>query len=287
MSLTNNPIFAKIKKQFETDKNKRTEDSEMSVKLLIFDKDGVIFDTEPGKTKSYWLALRELAKIAGLKEVPDESLDPIHHFWDEADYCVWHTKYLTGKSRQEAVSGNFDRIGKMIDQVMAEQSAAVGEALAGGGKEVKKELVNPKLLSDNQRIFSALRLNLYNDIPLCERARPIKPTIGLMKMAIRAGNRIALITESEYERTVREMEQLIPLGLNLLCFRVAACKDGIFVAGQKTAEGGEKQEMYKRIMSLAACEPQECLVVEDTDKGQAAALAAGLTCLMVSFPGAS
>ena len=244
--------------------------------LVIFDKDGVLFDTEPGKTLSYWLALTDA--ILGIElQLRDGG-------WDRESYIKWHTQTLTGKGRVEVVQrilDNFPEVAKAIDR----QMGPLLEQLNHSGEEVAKELFSNKFPRGEERVFSALRLRCYNAVPISERCIPIARMISFANDLVQHWNPLALITESELSRTKEELKFYGGMFAQGGIFNLIACKDGIIDrSGEKVAQGSTKDEMYRTILKIMKVRPEDCLAIEDTDKGREQARKAGIACLQVFFP---
>ncbi len=246
--------------------------------LVIFNKDGVLFDTEPGKTLSYWLAMTDIT--LGV----ENHLRLREGGWDKDEYIRRHTQLLTGKGRVE-VAQNILRDFPYVARVIAQKMEELTERLKGSGEEVAKELTSDAFSQPEERVFSALRLQHYNEIPLSERCQPISKMIAFVNHLARKGVVLALITESGLIRTKKELEfyaDMFAPGT----FAVVACKDGIVNcrSGRKVAKGGAKDEMYKKVLKVTKTKPNDCWAIEDTDKGREQARKAGITCLQVFFP---
>lgn len=242
--------------------------------LVIFDKDGVLFNTEPEKTRSYWLALEDLNRISGQDLLGQEC---------QENYLVWHAENLTGGKRPEVVSKVLEKFGAVGEWLEAHLAQITDEILAANDKEAVGELKSDKLPTPVQRVFSALRIKLYNQIPLPRRCPPIGKMIDALRFLDQAGIPVALITESELSRTLAEFNVN---SISLEIFVLLACTDGIIDGrtGEKLAPGGKKSEMYERIAALTQTELASCWSIEDTDKGRDQALKAGVSCLQVFFP---
>ena len=244
--------------------------------LVIFDKDGVLFDTETGKTLSYWLALTD-ATLGIELQLRDGG-------WDQASYIKWHTQTLTGKGRVEVVQrilDNFPEVEKAIDR----QMGPLFEQLSHSGEEVTKELSSNKFLRGEERVLSALRLRCYNAMPISERCIPIAKMISFANALVQNWNPLALITESELSRTKEELKFYGGMFAQGGIFNLIACKDGIIDrSGEKVAQGSAKDEMYRTILRIMKARPEDCLAIEDTDKGREQARKAGIACLQVFFP---
>lgn len=247
---------------------------------FIFDKDGVLVDTEEGKIRSYYNVLKE--KISD--KIPT---------WEK--YCKWHTATLTGKSRHDVVKGIIQKY-PLLKNAMVESKEDLKEKRKSGTfnvpkyKEVKKEIKEggekygsienfpPELL------LSVHRLIQYADIPLEERCKPIIPMIEFVQFLQDHKVPISLITSSGFERTKQELDyirkKLPHIKVDIDTFEIVACADKIYSKGKESESPGEKDEMYRLINKELRKKDKECVAIEDTEPGMQAALDGGVTCFL-------
>ncbi len=245
----------------------------MDRKLVIFDKDGVLLDTERAKIISYWKALLTCQELAE-HGILDKS-------WNEEKYLAWHDKNLTGRSRQEVVAGiltEFSAVKNLIDQNQALIETWIKSAEKGEGASA--ELKEGKFSTLTEGLFSAIRMVHYYNMTVEECCRPITKMIDVLYCLMSPRVNVVLITESELERTLSELKAS---NIDASIFLFIACKDGIIkgITGEKVANGGKKSEMYNTILSLANISNKQCWAIEDTDKGRNQAKEAGIDCLQV------
>ena len=261
-------------------------------KLVIFDKDGVLIETELAKTESYFSAVLEINRdgiLLSIEEGSDyysefESIVPIdgkaieYPGLSKEQYANWHSRQLTGKSRGDAVRGilnQFPRlqgiINKKFDSYLKEISEIGGDPL--------KELYSDVFRYPYEQMLSALRMKYYLRKPIEDCCKPIAPMNQLFRLLLSQKTKVALITESEWNRTAAELKVC---GIPRTSFEYIACKDQIVNRrGKKVRTGGKKCDMYRDILCLTNVNEEDCLAIEDTDKGREEALVAGITCFQV------
>lgn len=251
---------------------------------FIFDKDGVLVDTEEGKILSYYRVLQE--KISD--KIPE---------WEE--YRKFHSETLSGKSRNDVVKGIIQEYPSLTNAMM-ESKGDLKEKWESGifdvskYKEVKKEIEEgcenygsidnfpPELL------LSVHRLIQYADIPLEEKCEPITPMVEFVQSLQDNNVPTCLITASEFDRTQRELEyvkrKLPHINVNIKEFEAVTCKDKIWwkgkCKGKKSESPGEKDEMYGLIRKELHKKYKEFVAIEDTEPGMRAALRGGVPCFL-------
>ncbi|MEI6237830.1 MAG: HAD hydrolase-like protein [Candidatus Saccharibacteria bacterium] len=239
--------------------------------MYIFDKDGVLFNTEPAKTDSYYLAVLQINnQSTALSGMTRE------------DYIAWHLKNLTGKSRVAAVRGILKRF-PLLNVNIHNEYATYEQELCQFGGDVAQELSSKAFKNQQEKILSAMRIYHYLQKPIKDCCSPIKQTWRFIDLLIAQDSRLALITESKWSRTLAELSVC---EISPEIFEIIACKDQIVLGAnsEKLAEGGKKSQMYGEILRLAKLNANECLAIEDTNKGRREAQVAGITCLQVFFP---
>lgn len=246
--------------------------------LVIFDKDGVLLDTEEAKIESYWKAIQEILQLAPEKEELG--------FEGWSGYKDWHFKNLTGKRRAEVVRGILDSCSP-VELMLTNYSGRLYDRLKESDKEaVLDELSSDRFSTLNEKILSGFRMKHYSKMSLEETTCPIERTLELLSVFHNhcvEDLELALITVSESERTLRELKAF---EIDFAKFFVLACKDKIIepVNEMQVAQGGPKEEVYKKIIEMSESEPEETWAIEDTDKGREKALEAGVNCFHVHFP---
>lgn len=266
-------------------------------KSFIFDKDGVLLDTEKAKIRSYYEVLEEA--------VPDR----LH----EDQYYDWHRTTLSGKSREDVVNGIIEKYpssrGAMEKSRQTIQKRwGAGEFHASRYKEVETEIENR--LKDYKSIdnfppeivLSVMRLIKYAEIPLEEKCLPIKPMTEFLKFLQSKKIPVYLITGSELERTKTE---LIQVKIDINSFEMVVCKDKTYIKNTESESPKGKQEMYHSIVEhlCTFCKEKPCedkskqkighpvgdfcplyafCAVEDSESGKEAALRAKVPCFTPS-----
>lgn len=245
---------------------------------FIFDKDGVLVDTEEAKIRSYYQVLTE--------NVPHEIPD-----WEE--YSNWHKATLTGKSRDEVVKGIIQEY-PSLNTVLLESRETLKKKWKSHDfdvpryEEVKKEIeegcdehgsfdtVPPDL------ILSIHRLIKYADIPLPEKCKPIAPMLKFLKSLQERNVFTALVTDTTLERTRKELSHI---GVAVNSFEIVVCNDKSYSKGEEWETPGDKSKitMYSAVkekFSTEADEKYNFVAIEDTDPGMEAALKAEIPCFM-------
>ena len=240
---------------------------------VIFDKDGVLVDTEEAKIRSYYSVLKRL--------IPHEIMG-----WDE--YFTWHATTLSGKSRRDVVEGIIQEYPLLVDILVEtrkplEEQWESGDFTAPAYGEAKREIEKglceytsfgnfpPHLL------LSIHRLIEYNTIPLEERCSPIQPMLTFLKSLQDNNFSTSLITETELERTQRELSHI---KVDIDSFDIVMCKDKCYSKGDEWKSPGKKHEMYSLVKQrLDKCGKYIC-AVEDTEPGMEAALQAHIPCFL-------
>jgi len=167
---------------------------------VIFDKDGVLMETEEGKIRSYYSVLMEM--------IPEKKPE-----WEK--YRDWHRDTLTGKSRKNVVEGIIQKY-PSVCAFLLETRKSLKEKWESGHfnkseyKEVKKEIETWSKNYDfddfpPSLILSIHRLIKYADMSLEEKCNPIESMYGLLQSLQENEVPIGLVTESELERTKREL----------------------------------------------------------------------------------
>lgn len=249
--------------------------------LIIFDKDGVLLNTEQAKIRSYWQAIQDILLSERAEE---ESVEAKNENWP--GYKDWHYNNLTGKSRVKVVQEILSSF-PSVRLTISNNSKWLEEKLRNTEKEkVVNELESDRFSSKQERILSAFRMKHYSKMSLRESTNPIKELLELIPIFYNHCDdevQLALITESESARTMRELKVC---NVDITSFKVIACKDRIIkpINERRIKNGGPKEEMYEKIMDIAKSDPEHTFAIEDTEKGRKKALKAGIKCFQVYFP---
>jgi predicted NBD/HSP70 family sugar kinase/beta-phosphoglucomutase-like phosphatase (HAD superfamily) len=237
---------------------------------FIFDKDGVLMETEEARIRSYYILLHKVIP----HEIPK---------WKQ--YYAWHIKTLTGKSRSEVVEGIIQEY-PLLNTTLLKTRESLKEKWKSGEynnpkyKEVKKEIKKwlknydfDKLSPES--LLSIQRLIIYADIPLEEKCKPIEHMVEFLRFLQKKKIPTSLITENELKRTKKELKHI---GVDIDLFEIVVCKDKIHSAGQEHESPGKKSEMY----SLVRKKFSDCVAIEDTRPGIQAASHGGVPCFLPS-----
>ena len=239
---------------------------------FIFDKDGVLIETEEAKIRSYYNALEKMIP----HEIPK---------WKE--YYHWHSATLTGKSRVDVVEGIIHEY-PSLNTVLLESKKFLREKWKSGDfnvskyEEVKKEI--QKALENYdfddfppEFLLSIYRLIMYADIPLEDKCKPIGIVCEFLQSL--QENRIptSLITECELNRTKQELAHI---RLNIDSFDMVICKDHIYCKGKERESPGNKSEMYSLVSEEYIKKYGDCVAIEDTRSGMHAASEGGVPCFL-------
>jgi predicted NBD/HSP70 family sugar kinase/beta-phosphoglucomutase-like phosphatase (HAD superfamily) len=235
---------------------------------FIFDKDGVLMETEEARIRSYYIMLQKVIP----HEIPK---------WKQ--YYAWHIKTLTGKSRSEVVEGIIQEY-PLLNTTLLKTRESLKEKWKSGEynnpkyKEVKKEIKKwlknydfDKLSPES--LLSIQRLIIYADIPLEEKCKPIEHMVEFLRFLQKKKIPTSLITENELKRTKKELKHI---GVDIDLFEIVVCKDKIYSAGQEHESPGKKSEMY----SLVRKKFSDCVAIEDTRPGMQAASHGGVPCFL-------
>jgi len=241
--------------------------NQQDIRLVIFDKDGVLADTEPGKTHSYFLAINQL--VSGVKQ---------------KDYECWHTTNLTGKSREEVLKGILEKYPKLFDVLLGKIS---GMKECWNSKKRKPEFEEAKEEIEKliRALLSAYRMCKYAKLSLKDKCRPIRESIDFLRLLWGKNLRTALVTESPFERTEQELKFL---ELPIDNFEVVACKNLFYhrkcIHPYQGNEKAKKEEMYRHICCLVGVNPDEVMAIEDSRGGIEAAVEAKIGCIVGFSP---
>lgn len=116
----------------------------------------------------------------------------------------------------------------------------------------------------NKSIISVMLKSLSSD------AEKIGESIDFLNSLIRYGVKLSLASSSP--------KPLVDKALELL--KIKDCFDAV-VTGDQVEKGKPHPEIYLRTANLTHTDPYNCLVVEDSPVGVSAALAAGMSCVML------
>lgn len=239
--------------------------------MYIFDKDGVLLDTEEAKICSYYQVLREL--------IPQEVSD-------EKKYTEWHKETLTGKSRAKVVKGIIEKYpGVARHDVLLKSREALKEKWEScilsdpkyeeARREIESELKEhdfddfpPELL------LSIHRLIKYAEIPIEKKCKPVDPVLKFFR-SLQAKLPVSLVTEAKLERTKQELRHV---GLDIDSFEIVICKDRVYCKGKESESPKDKKAMYSMI-SQEFCKEYH-IAIEDTLPGMEAAMEAGVPCFL-------
>ncbi|KYK36233.1 MAG: ROK family protein [Theionarchaea archaeon] len=249
---------------------------------FIFDKDGVLVDTEEGKILSYYRVLEE--KISD--KIPE---------WEE--YRKFHAEALSGKSRNDVVKGIIQEYPSLRNALIEskrdlEQKRKSGNFNVPKYKEVKKQIKEGRKNYGSinnfppELLLSVHRLIQYADIPLEEKCRPITPMVEFVQSLQDNKMPTCLITVSEFDRTQQELEyvrkKLPHINVDINKFEIVACKDKIYWKDNKreSESPGEKDKMYCLIRKELHKKYKEFVAIEDTEPGMQAALDGEFPCFL-------
>ena len=239
---------------------------------FIFDKDGVLVETEEAKIRSYYNALKEAIP----HEIPG---------WKK--YYDWHNATLTGESRVDVVEGIIEEY-PSLNAALLESKEYLKEKWKSGVfdilkyKEAKKE-IKMALKGYNFDAFTPelllliYRLIKYADIPLEDKCKPIAPVCEFLQSLRENRVPTALITESELKRTKQELAHI---RVDINSFEVVMCKDKIYCRGKERESPGNKREMYALMSEEFTKKYGECVAIEDTYSGMDAASRGGVPCFL-------
>lgn len=162
-------------------------------------------------------------------------------------------KDVVGRTREEVAGSLLERLG--LHEAARARTAEFGVALPW-------------------EAFAEIRLRIYagmlaDDALLRDHRLP--QAIGLLQQTRRAGLRTALASMSHRDQVHRV---LAVLGLDG-AFDVVAARDDVL-------RGKPDPEIYHLVAGRLGLDPRECLVIEDSASGVAAALAAGMWCIAVT-----
>ena len=247
--------------------------SKLGYGSIIFDKVGVLVDTEEAKTRSYFQALSKF-----MPNPPD---------W--AKYREWHTRELTGKSRSEvleSITAAFPPVRRRLRLPKDVERAWLSgrfrsekyEEVQNTLDRVMKEFGNLESIPP-QQILSVQRFIEYAELRPREKCRPIAHVIAFCRRLQRAGIPTALVTESQFARTERELSNI---GLKVANFDIVACADSVFAHGRFRRSPGNKAQMYRLVGNRFRRNHWPCVAIEDTTKGVAAAVQGGVPALLLS-----
>ena len=239
---------------------------------FIFDKDGVLVETEEAKIRSYYNILK--------KEIPHDAPK-----WKE--YYDWHNKALTGKSRIDVVEGIIQKYPSLKTTLLNKRKSLKEKWKSGNFntleyKEVKKEIKRWKEEYDfadfpPESLLSIYRLIMYADIPLEEKCKPIEPMVEFLQSLQENEVPTGLVTESELKRTKQELAHI---GLDTDSFEIVVCKDKIYCKGKERESPGIKSEMYSLVGEEFFKKYKDCVAIEDTRPGMHAASQGGVPCFL-------
>ena len=239
---------------------------------FIFDKDGVLVETEEARIRSYYIVLKEVIP----HEIPK---------WKE--YYNWHNRALTGKSRAEVVKGIIQKYSSLSTALLERRELLKKKWKSdhfnkSDYKEVKKEVESWLKNYDfddfpPESLLSIQRLIMYADIPLEEKCKPIERMLEFLQFLQKKKIPTSLVTENELKRTKKELKHI---GLDINSFEIVVCKDRTYCKGEESESPGNKSEMYSLVSKEFSKKYKNCVAIEDTRPGMLAASHGGVPCFL-------
>lgn len=188
----------------------------------------------------------------------------------DLDGTLVKTEELKAHSYAEAVAEMAP--GKAAE---AEVVAAYREVVGKSREEVAAFVARRFGIGDPERL-TEVREQFYQRLisnPAVIRAARWPHTIALLKEARRLACKVGLASMSMTADVMRILGIL----------HLAKAFD--FIAGRDAVKNGKPDpEIYLLVAAKLAAAPEECLVIEDSATGVAAALAAGMKCIAVGTP---
>jgi beta-phosphoglucomutase len=154
--------------------------------------------------------------------------------------------------------------------------AAFGDVVGRSRQEVATALVERFALGISWQVYAERRLAIYEAMladPATLRSHRWPHTIDLLHSARAMCDQVGLATMSHREQVTRVLQALELEDR----FDTVATRDDV-------ARGKPDPEIYLLVASRLDRPTQECLVIEDSPAGVAAALRAGMRCVAVSTP---